>query len=248
MAQGAVEGEAAPVSGLVDRVIALDGPAGSGKSTVARAVARSLGWRYVDSGATYRAATAAVLHAGTDLADPVAVAAIVAAAEIRLDTDPDSPSVWLDGKDVSTEIRGTDVTAAVSAVSAVPAVRSALVALQRALMGNGDVVVEGRDICTVVAPRARVKIFLDADPAVRAGRRASEEHAGVAVSGVQGEVATAVAADLARRDTLDSSRAVSPLAPAVDAVHVDASFLDVDQVVARVLMLAAEAGLVAHPR
>lgn len=232
---------------LVDRVIALDGPAGSGKSTVARGVAKALAWRYLDTGATYRAATAAVLQAGTDLADAAAVAATVAAADIRVGTDPEAPSVWLDGRDVSAEIRGAAVTAAVSAVSSVPAVRTRLVALQRELMGGGEVVVEGRDICAVVAPAARVKVFLDADPAVRAGRRAADEHAGVPASAAPGDVAAAVAADLARRDALDSSRAVSPLAAAADAVHVDASYLDAGQVVARVLELAAAAGLVARP-
>lgn len=233
-------------TGRISRVIALDGPAGSGKSTVARAVAKVLAWRYVDTGATYRAATLAVLQAGTDPADQAAVAATVSAARISLGTDPEAPSVWLDGRDVSRSIRGADVTAAVSAVSSVAAVRTGLVALQQELIGTGDVVVEGRDICAVVAPDARVKIFLDADPLIRASRRATDADTGVALVAGSAGVTAAVAADLARRDAVDSTRAASPLAAAPDAVHLDASFLDADQVVARVLELAAEAGLVAR--
>lgn len=222
------------------RVIALDGPSGSGKSTVARGVARVLGLPYVDTGATYRAATLAVLRAQVDLADPVAVERVVAAARIELSTDPGAPGVRLDGEDVSTEIRGPEVTAAVSAVSAVAGVRDRLVALQRGLARNGAVM-EGRDIGTVVLADAPVKVFLDADQEVRAARRAAEEQAGVTADG--GAVVAAVAVDLARRDRLDSSRAASPLQAAPDAVHVDATALDAEQVIARVLQLAEAAGV-----
>ncbi|MCU1672594.1 MAG: cmk [Frankiales bacterium] len=215
------------------RVIALDGPSGSGKSTVARGVARTLGWRYVDTGATYRAATLAALRAGVALEDPAAVAAAVADARIELSVDPDVPGVRLDGDDVAAEIRGPVVTGAVSAVSAVPAVRAQMVALQRSLIGDGAVV-EGRDIGTAVAPAAPVKVYLDASPEVRASRRAAE--------GTVGDVPT-VAADLARRDQLDSSRQASPLQAADDAVHLDSSALSADEVVARVLELARAAGL-----
>ncbi|MCA1710473.1 MAG: (d)CMP kinase [Actinobacteria bacterium] len=215
------------------RVIALDGPSGSGKSTVARGVARGLGWRYVDTGATYRVATLAALRAGVPLDDPAAVAAVVADARIELSVDPDAPRVLLDGADVAAEIRGPEVTGAVSAVSAVPEVRSLMVALQRSLIGSGAVV-EGRDIGTAVAPDAPVKVYLDASPEVRASRRAAE--------GTVGDV-PAVAADLARRDGLDSSRATSPLQAADDAVHLDSSSLTADEVVARVLELARTAGL-----
>lgn len=223
------------------RVIALDGPSGSGKSTVARAVARQLGWRYLDTGATYRAATLAVLRAGTDLSDGAAIATTVAAAAIAVSTDPDKPGTTLDGDDVSTVIRGPEVTAAVSAVSAVPQVRAQMVALQRELAGTEGAVLEGRDIGTAVFPEAAVKVFLDASPEVRASRRAGDADPGVAAGG--SDVLAQVAVDLARRDRLDSSRATSPLQPADDALQLDSSTLDPDAVVARVLALAAEAGL-----
>ena len=223
------------------RVIALDGPSGSGKSTVARAVARRLGWRYLDTGATYRAATLAVLRAGTDLSDDTAIAATVAEAVIVVSTDPDRPGTILDGDDVSTVIRGPEVTAAVSAVSAVPEVRVQMVALQRELAGSDGAVLEGRDIGTAVFPDAPVKVFLDASPEVRASRRAGDADPGVQAEG--SDVLTKVAADLARRDRLDSSRAASPLQAADDALQLDSSTLDPDAVVARVLALATEAGL-----
>lgn len=223
------------------RVIALDGPSGSGKSTVARGVARALGWRYVDSGATYRAATLAVLRSGVDLDDDESVLQVVDAASIEVRTDPESPSTWLDGEDVSSAIRGPEVTAAVSAVSAVPAVRSRMVDLQRSAAGNEHAVVEGRDIATVVLPEAEVKVYLDASPEVRAQRRAGDTDAGVQTTGP--DVQAAVAADLARRDRLDSTRVASPLHPAVDAVHLDSSTLDAAAVIDRVLELARSAGL-----
>lgn len=223
------------------RVIALDGPSGSGKSTAARAVARQLRWRYLDTGATYRAATLAVLRAGADLNDAEAVTRTVAAADIVVSTDPDRSGTTLDGEDVSAVIRGAEVTAAVSAVSAVPEVRRRLVALQRTLAGDQGAVLEGRDIGTAVFPEAPVKVFLDASPEVRANRRAGDADTGVKAGG--GDVVSQVAQDLARRDRLDSSRAVSPLLPADDAVHLDSSSLDADAVVERVLELAARAGL-----
>lgn len=226
-------------------VVALDGPSGSGKSTVARGVARALGWRYVDTGATYRAATLAVLRAGTDPADPAQVGAQVAAllerGGLRLTPDPDAPAVHLDGEDVSAAVRTPEVTAAVSAVSAVPEVRSALVGLQREVIGGTGAVVEGRDIGSVVAPEAGVKVYLDADPEVRARRRAGDTDAGVVAAG--SDLVGAVAADLARRDAYDSSRAASPLAEADGAVRIDASALSAQQVVDAVLQLVDEAGL-----
>jgi cytidylate kinase len=223
------------------RVIALDGPSGSGKSTVARSLARLLGWRYVDTGATYRAATLAVLRAGTDPAQADAVAATVARARIAVSTDPDLPGTTLEGEDVSAVIRGPEVTAAVSAVSAVPEVRAQMVALQRELAGADGAILEGRDIGTAVFPEAPVKVFLDASPEVRASRRAGDTDTGVAATG--GDVVTQVRADLARRDMLDSSRKASPLEPAADAVHLDSSAMDADAVVQRVLGLARAAGL-----
>ena len=224
------------------KVIALDGPSGSGKSTVARGVAQALGWRYVDTGATYRAATLAVLRAGTGLDDAGSVAKVVDAAEIDVSTDPSAAAVRLDGEDVTALVRGPEVTAAVSAVSAVPAVRTQLVALQRRLAGEAGAVLEGRDIGTAVFPDAPVKVFLDASAEVRAARRAGDTDAGVSVGAGQTAV-SAVAADLARRDRLDSSRTTSPLQAAPDAVHLDSSTLDAAQVVEHVLDLARRAGL-----
>jgi cytidylate kinase len=223
-------------------VIALDGPSGSGKSTVARRVATRLGWRYVDTGATYRTATLAVLRAGADLTDDEAVAKVVAEADISLSTDPGAPGARLGDEDVSAVIRGAEVTAAVSAVSAVPAVRRQLVALQRALAGSAGAVLEGRDIGTAVFPEAPVKVFLDASAEVRASRRAADGDAGVTAAAA--DLVATVSADLARRDRLDSSRVASPLAAADDAVHVDSSALDAAAVTERVLALARDAGLV----
>jgi len=228
------------VPSAAPKVIALDGPSGSGKSTVARSVARSLGWRYVDTGATYRAATLAVLRAGTPLDDADAIAGVVRDAVVDLSTDPASSGVRLDGEDVSALVRGPEVTAAVSAVSAVPTVRTQLVELQRRLAGGDGAVLEGRDIGTAVFPDAPVKVFLDASAEVRASRRAGDTDAGVVDATVD-----AVAADLARRDRLDSSRATSPLKAADDAVHLDSSALDAQEVVDRVLALVREAGLTA---
>lgn len=220
-------------------IIALDGPSGSGKSTVARAVARHLGWRYVDTGATYRAATLACLRAGADVSDAAAVTTSVSRARIELSTDPAAPTVHLDGEDVSAEIRGPQVTGAVSAVSAVPAVRTLLATQQRELAGDRGAVLEGRDIGTAVFPEAAVKVYLDASPQVRAERRASDVASGLAGTAPLDDVA----ADLARRDGLDSSRATNPLAAAADAVHLDSSALDADAVTNAVLELAARAGL-----
>lgn len=222
-------------------VIALDGPSGSGKSTVARRVAAALGWRYVDTGATYRIATLAALRAGTDLGDAAAVAAVVGGVVIAVSTDPDVPGASLDGEDVSVVIRGPQVTAAVSAVSAVPEVRRRLVSLQRDLAGTAGAVLEGRDIGTAVFPQAPVKVFLDARPEVRASRRAGDADAGVTAP--SSDLLTTVGADLARRDRLDSTRATSPLVAADDAVHLDSSSLDAAAVVERVLALARTAGL-----
>lgn len=228
------------------RVVALDGPSGSGKSTVAKGVAQALGWRYVDTGATYRAATLAVLRAGADPRDADVVARVVVdlvrRGDLQVGTQPDGPAVHLRGEDVSAAVRAADVTAAVSAVSAVPEVRRVLVDLQRAAMGDQGAVAEGRDIASVVAPEAAVKVYLDADPEVRARRRAGDHDAGVATSEGR-DVLQSVAADLARRDRLDSSRATSPLQVADDAAHIDASALSAEQVVAAVLALVAETGL-----
>ncbi len=210
-------------------VVALDGPSGTGKSTVARGLARRLGVRYLDTGAMYRAATLAVLRCGVALDDPAGIAATVEDAAIALSTDPEAPAVHLDGDLVDLEIRSAQVTSAVSAVSAVAAVRARLVAVQREVIDDGGIVVEGRDIGTVVWPAARPKVYLTASASIRAERRAGE-------TGQLGEVA-AVAADIERRDRLDSSRAASPLQRADDAVELDTTDLDVDEVVDRLLEL-----------
>ena len=216
--------------------VTLDGPSGTGKSSVARGVAARLGAAYLDTGAMYRAATVAVLDAGVDPEDAEAVARTVAAARIVVGTEAGSERVEVDGVDVAVRIRGAEVTRSVSAVSAVPAVRRQLVAQQRELAGTaGSVVVEGRDIGTVVLPDATLKVYLTAAPEVRAQRRA-----GQLGLGEPAEI-DALAADLRRRDEYDSSRADSPLRPAADAVVVDSTGLDRDAVVERVLDLARTA-------
>jgi len=223
------------VSGFRGQVC-LDGPSGTGKSSVARAVAARLGAAYLDTGAMYRAATVAVLDAGVALDDADAVARVVAAARIEVGTTAEEELVLVDGVDVAARIRGPEVTRAVSPVSAVPAVRRLLVDQQRALVAAADaVVVEGRDIGTVVLPDATLKIYLTAAPEVRAQRRAGQLGITEPV-----EVA-ALAEDLRRRDEYDSSRADSPLRPAADAVIVDSTDLDQQAVVDRVVELAGSA-------
>jgi cytidylate kinase len=216
--------------------VTLDGPSGTGKSSVARAVAARLGAAYLDTGAMYRAATVAVLDAGVDPDDAEAVARVVAGAAIEVGTTAGEELVRVDGVDVATRIRGAEVTRAVSAVSAVPAVRRQLVDQQRSLVADRDaVVVEGRDIGTVVLPDATLKIYLTAAPEARAARRALQ-------LGIRepAEVA-ALAADLRRRDEYDSSREDSPLRPAADAVIVDSTDLVQEQTVERVVGLAGSA-------
>lgn len=208
-------------------MIALDGPAGTGKSSVSRGLARALGLRYLNTGAMYRVVTLAVLRAGVDVTDAQRVADIAADVDLAVGYDPDEDRAFLAGEDVSFEIRGDEVTGAVSAVSAVPAVRARLVQLQRELAaGDGGVVVEGRDIGTVVLPDADVKIFLTASAEVRAQRR----HAQNIASGIEDSY-EAVLADVKRRDHLDSTRAVSPLRAAQDAVIVDTSDMNEAQVI-----------------
>jgi cytidylate kinase len=210
-------------------VVAIDGPSGSGKSSVSRGVATRLGLRYLDTGAMYRAVTWRLLQQGVDVDDPRAVAIAAAGVVVVPGTDPAAPTIEVDGIDVSGPIRGPEVTATVSAVSAVPAVRSLLVERQREAIDGGGIVVEGRDIGTVVAPDAEVKVFLTASPEMRAARRTAElTH----TSDVE-----ATRADLARRDRHDSGRAVSPLARADDAVEVDATHLTLPQVIDRVIEL-----------
>ncbi|OBI78605.1 (d)CMP kinase [Mycobacterium sp. E740] len=221
---------------MTSLVVAVDGPAGTGKSTVSRRLARELQARYLDTGAMYRMVTLAVLRAGVDLADADAVAATAAAAQLAVGYDPDEDRSYLDGQDVSMEIRGDAVTKAVSTVSAVPAVRARLVDVQRSLAaGEGSVVVEGRDIGTVVLPDADVKIYLTASAEERARRRNEQNKA----AGLVDDYA-AVLADVERRDHLDSTRAVSPLRPAEDAVVVDTSAMTQPQVIEYLKRLVRE--------
>ena len=215
-------------------VVAVDGPSGSGKSTVSRRLATALDGVYLDTGAMYRAVTWAVLGAGVDPSDLDGVTKVALETELSIGTDPATPHVEANGVDVTAAIRGPAVTSAVSAVAAVPAVRAHLVALQRAVIaGEPRIVVEGRDIASVVAPGADLKVYLTASAAARAQRRSAEDAADV----------TATAADLARRDAFDSSRAADPLRRVDDAIELDTTGLDVDEVVGRLLdMLNAKVG------
>jgi cytidylate kinase len=215
-------------------VVAVDGPSGSGKSTVSRRLAAGLGARYLDTGAMYRAITFAVLRSGVDPADAESVAKVAGDVDVRIGTDPQGYGVTVDGVTVDAEIRGAEVTAAVSAVAAVPAVRTLLVARQREMIANaGRIVIEGRDIGSVVAPDADLKVYLTASEAARAQRRSAEDAADVA----------ATAADLARRDRLDSTRKADPLQQSADAVVLDTTELGIDEVVARLRELLTERGV-----
>jgi CMP/dCMP kinase len=221
------------MTGAVPLVVAIDGPSGSGKSTVARAVAAQLSLPVLDTGAMYRAVTLAALEAGADLHDEDACAQIARTSDIHVERGVTT----LNGRDVSAAIRGPEVTAAVSAVSAHPSVRAVLVARQREWVSERrGAVVEGRDIGTVVFPHAAVKVFLTADDAERARRRQRDEHA--AARAVELDE---VRARLERRDALDSQRAASPLRAADDALMIDTTALDVDTVVADIVARARAA-------
>ena len=217
-------------------VIAVDGPAGTGKSSVSRGLARTLGTRYLDTGAMYRIVTLAVLRAGVDLADTPAIESAATDVPLSVGYDPDEDRAYLDAEDVSSEIRGDAVTKAVSAVSAVPAVRARLVGLQRELAaGPGSVVVEGRDIGTVVLPDADVKFFLTASAEERARRRNEQNVAAGLGNDYEG-----VLADVKRRDHLDSTRTVSPLRAADDALVVDTSDMSESEVIAHLVELVEQ--------
>ncbi len=209
-------------------LVAIDGPAGAGKSTVARELARELGFCYLDSGALYR--SVALLALQHPRADPGRLAADMG---IELDGGPvaGEPRVLLEGRDVSAAIRTPEVAAEASRVAADPSVRAALLEKQRALLGRGDWVAEGRDIGTVVAPHAELKVFLTADERERARRRALEQ---------RGDQA-AVLAELSARDERDRSREIAPLRPSPDAVEIDTSSLSAAEVVARIARLVRDA-------
>ena len=207
-------------------VIAVDGPGGSGKSTVAREVARRLGLRYLDTGAMYRALTWLALQRRVDVEDAETLSEMAEQVVLSIDTDPDAPTISIDGEDVTEPIRTRQVTNAVSAVSAVPAVRKELVRRQQNLIAAADpgIVVEGRDIGSVVVPEAPVKLFLTASTEVRARRRSAE-------LGEQGADAVArTHSELERRDSLDSGRSASPLLQAPDALVIDSTSMSAGEV------------------
>ena len=228
------------IEGELRGVIALDGPSGTGKSTVARRLATALGAGYLDTGAMYRTVTLAVLRAEVDPADEAEVARIAERVSLRIGTDPAHQEVLLGEENVGIEIRGQQVTLAVSAVSAVPRVRELLRRQQQELIAGacenrGGIVVEGRDIGTAIAPDAPLKIFLTASSDARAERRTSQDAA-------EGRTSTldATKLDVERRDRLDTSRAASPLQPADDAVWLDTTHLDVAGVLERIMELVDE--------
>lgn len=217
-------------------VIAVDGTSGSGKSSTSRGAAARLGLRYLDTGAMFRAMTWWMLSHDVDVHDAAAVAAHASRPRIESGTDPLDPTITLDGADVAVEIRSDPVNASVSPVSAVPEVRARLLELQRevieqALDGAG-IVVEGRDIGSVVWPQADLKLYVTADPAARAARRAQEEG---------GSDAAVVQASLEARDKIDSGRATAPLVAADGAVHLDTTPYTLDEVIDQVVTLVEQA-------
>jgi len=216
-------------------IVAIDGPAGAGKSTVSRALAHRLGMGYLDTGAMYRALTLAALRAGVSPGDGPALVALADAHDVRLILGGGPPQILLDGEDVTDAVRTAPVTAAVSEVSAHGDVRRAMVAQQREVLGRGDWVADGRDIGTAVWPAAEVKIFLTADPGVRAERRLGDLRA----LGQEPPIEE-VRADIERRDHADSTREESPLRQAADAVRLDTSGMTIEDVVTRIARIVGD--------
>lgn len=217
-------------------IVAIDGPSGTGKSSTSKAVAAKLGLRYLDTGAQYRAITWWMITNGVDTEDPHAIAVAAGKPAIVSGTDPCAPTITVDGLDASGPIRTKEVTSKVSAVSAVPEVRTRITDLQRTIAADADggIVVEGRDIGTTVLPDADLKVFLTASAEARAARRSGE---------LKGKEATDLAATkeaLIKRDAADSGRKTSPLAKAGDAVEVDTTELTLDQVIECVVTLVEE--------
>jgi cytidylate kinase len=217
-------------------IVAIDGPSGTGKSSTSKAVAAKLGLSYLDTGAQYRAVTWWMLSNGIDVADPAEIAAAAAKPVIVSGTNPSAPTITVDGTDVSGPIRTQQVTAAVSAVSAVPQVRTRITGLQRSIAADAarGIVVEGRDIGTTVLPHADLKIFLTASPEARAARRSGE------LTGKEAASLAATREALVKRDAADSGRRTSPLKMADDAVEVDTTELTLEQVIECVVTLVEE--------
>lgn len=216
--------------------VAIDGPAGAGKSTIARTAAKALGYIYVDTGALYRAVGVYVLRQGKNTKDPDAVAALLPEISVELKFLGDVQHVFLNGEDVSTEIRTPEASMAASAVSAVPAVRQFLFDLQRDIAKKNACIMDGRDIGTVVLPEAQVKIFLTASPEARAMRRYKE----LREKGAE-DTYEQVLDDLNRRDYEDSHRAIAPLKPAADSILVDTTSLTLEGAVQKVIDTIKEA-------
>lgn len=219
----------AEIKGLKKQItVAIDGPAGAGKSTVARRVAAKLGFLYIDTGAMYRAVALWALRTNTASSDMHRLEQLAEAAKIEFVSG--QPTVWLNGEDVTAAIRTPQITEAASQISRIPAVRRALVAKQRAMAGAESVVIEGRDIGTVVFPEAGVKIFLDAHPEERIGRRAAETE-------LPTEIVTRT---MIERDERDRTRSESPLVQAPDAIYVDTTGLSIEDVEAALLRIIRE--------
>jgi cytidylate kinase len=212
-------------------VVTLDGPSGTGKSSTARGVAKRLGLRYLDTGAQFRALTLWMLEHGVDVNDPEQVSAKAADALLESGTNPQNATIRLDGRDVSRQIRSQQVTDSVSAVAAVASIRERLLQMQREIIASGGIVVDGRDIGSVVWPQAEVKLYLTADPSARARRRSRE---------AGGDLA-ATEADLRRRDQYDSGRKTAPLVIPEGSLHLDTTEFTLSEVIDQVVAIVEEA-------
>lgn len=226
-------------------IVAIDGPAGSGKSTVARALAATKGLTYLDTGAMYRSVTCAALERGINPNDKPAVIALAKKLNLEFINGENGPEVFIDGADCTAQIRTPEVDENVSVVAAIPEVREAMLVLQRKMAQTGDCVAEGRDIGTVVFPEAEVKVFLVADPTARARRRAVQRSGGDLAKDAHAQVdenaAKAIEAELIERDRKDSTREVAPLKAADDAIKIDSTSLSVDEVCAKIAQMIDEA-------